>query len=260
MNRMDAHNLAVCLSPNLVGSNPAADVQMCAIPGGPSPFPIQMPTSPHNSNTEGRTTVGMVVKVCIERYFEVFEEVVDRTEAVNSRFDGALNPSDSSGGLSAASADEDDDEDFDDAMLVMPLGPTPNSSAHSSPFASTASRSPPTAWHLKHKRKDSGLSGKSGGQSTVGNGSEGAGSGSVRSKHRKGGGGGRSTVQIERALAGNNGRGSITFRKGAGGTTKRTGGSAGGAGVEAVGVTALGFFAPPVTPQDSRSATNEDKV
>ncbi|KAF5346657.1 hypothetical protein D9758_013222 [Tetrapyrgos nigripes] len=52
-NRMDAHNLAVVLSPNLVtGTNPIRDVQMCLIPrvGGTGPTP-GVPRSPLGSSS-----------------------------------------------------------------------------------------------------------------------------------------------------------------------------------------------------------------
>ncbi|THU99801.1 RhoGAP-domain-containing protein [Dendrothele bispora CBS 962.96] len=102
-NRMDAHNLAVVLTPNLVkGSNPVRDVQMCVIPASTGPttamnlFPRSgsssnpsspLSSSPHTPSTpaaisENRTTLGMVIKLCIQRYYEVFDEFLDRGEIV----------------------------------------------------------------------------------------------------------------------------------------------------------------------------------
>ncbi|KAF8755131.1 Divergent CRAL/TRIO domain [Rhizoctonia solani] len=64
VNRMDAHNLALCISPNLVRSNdPIRDVKI----------------SPRKA---GSTTLGDIVRVCIERYFEIFEDVPDRGDAL----------------------------------------------------------------------------------------------------------------------------------------------------------------------------------
>ncbi|KAK7448517.1 hypothetical protein VKT23_013779 [Stygiomarasmius scandens] len=134
-NRMDAHNLAVVITPNLVkGSNPVRDVQMCVIPAAPGPTVSTLtPPSPNSSNpnsprsttlspasplqasytaspsspsrshlspnvppspstpqtpstpaaiSENRTTLGMVIKLCIQRYYEVFDEVLDRGEVI----------------------------------------------------------------------------------------------------------------------------------------------------------------------------------
>ncbi|KAJ7621909.1 Rho GTPase activation protein [Mycena polygramma] len=76
-NRMDAHNLAVVLCPNLVASktNPARDVMMCSVPGGPAlftraPSDRAAPASNPAALAEGKTTLGTVVKLCIQRYFE----------------------------------------------------------------------------------------------------------------------------------------------------------------------------------------------
>ncbi|EIW81153.1 hypothetical protein CONPUDRAFT_165366 [Coniophora puteana RWD-64-598 SS2] len=104
-NRMDAHNLAVVLTPNLVaGQNPMRDVMMCAVPG-PSLASTSAPTiaaslSPSSSSSsgspatasssptlvgdavEGRNTLGSVVKLCITRYYEIFDEVRDPSEPV----------------------------------------------------------------------------------------------------------------------------------------------------------------------------------
>ncbi|KIK61692.1 hypothetical protein GYMLUDRAFT_243378 [Collybiopsis luxurians FD-317 M1] len=90
-NRMDAHNLSIVLCPNLVsGSNPARDVLMCGVPGGPALFQQQQSSpsrsSPTNSPNkaalvENKTTLGAVIKLCIQRYYEIFDEVVDRSEA-----------------------------------------------------------------------------------------------------------------------------------------------------------------------------------
>ncbi|KAJ3903086.1 hypothetical protein F5879DRAFT_961223 [Lentinula edodes] len=100
-NRMDAHNLSVVLCPNLVsGSSPIRDVQMCAVPGGPALFeqqeqqqqPSSLPSSSSipslsisnkaTASAEGKTTLGAIIKLCIQRYYEVFDEVVDPSEAI----------------------------------------------------------------------------------------------------------------------------------------------------------------------------------
>lgn len=64
---------------------------MCAVPGAPSmsadmkgPDGVGDPTSKKATETNAASagTVGMVVKCCIERYFEIFDEVPDRSEAI----------------------------------------------------------------------------------------------------------------------------------------------------------------------------------
>ncbi|KAI0056573.1 Rho GTPase activation protein [Artomyces pyxidatus] len=255
-NRMDAHNLAIVLCPNLVSSaSPARDIMMCAVPGGPALHPTLTPSnSTSTASQEGRTTLGILIKLCIQRYYEVFDEVEDRSEVLPSsrRFDEEAPSSGSSsphapsvslappkrfsmlskGSSNRDSRGFDDDESIDDAMLVMPLGP---------------GAAPPSAW---------GTPG-----STIG-------TGTFRPRHRTGLSGGGSQSQAARSMhtMGNgNGNGnpygtvnkarstiSIDKGSGAGGTMRRGSISVGrgtrkasGAAVEAVGVTASGFFTPP---------------
>jgi len=87
-NRMTAFNLAMMISPNIVkGSNPLRDVFMCSVP---LPTPMSPGSSAGmsagsaaatfgNGNTEGKTTLGMVIILCIKRYYD---EYVDRSEVV----------------------------------------------------------------------------------------------------------------------------------------------------------------------------------
>src|SRR6266403_1941615 len=77
-NLMNAHNLSIVLCPNLIsGSSPTKDAQMCTRPGGPTLHPGHS-----SAPAPGHTTLGMVVKLCIQRYFEIFDEVQDRSEAL----------------------------------------------------------------------------------------------------------------------------------------------------------------------------------
>ncbi|KAJ4492483.1 hypothetical protein C8R41DRAFT_895728 [Lentinula lateritia] len=177
-NRMDAHNLSVVLCPNLVsGSSPIRDVQMCAVPGGPALFEQQeqqqqqhssLPSSSSipslsisnkaTASAEGKTTLGAIIKLCIQRYYEVFDEVMDPSEAITTLLDMEAEIDTSSriahlnevgthprnlatmscNNISSVHGKEtlvskrnssgfhtnpDDDEDIDDAMLVMPIGP-----------------------------------------------------------------------------------------------------------------------------------------
>ncbi|KAJ7820219.1 hypothetical protein B0H14DRAFT_3111289 [Mycena olivaceomarginata] len=300
-NRMDAHNLAVVLCPNLVGSrthpNPAKDVMMCAVPGAPALFASSPSPSASRSNgnpapsssngksgapAEGKTTLGTVIKLCIERYFEVFDEVHDRSEALPPpRALGASGSSSTSsasslsggggGGVRRHSAqqqpqnDDDarrysvrsDDDDDDDAMLVMPIGmaaqsPTgapPSawgtasaSSSSSSPSAWGASASSPSGSGTYRPRHRSAFG--SGAASTTGHGA----ARSVLSGNANGAGAygssrTRSLVSVEKPGVGTSvgtvGRkGSIAVGRG---TTRKGSGAA----VEAVGITASGFFSAP---------------
>jgi Rho GTPase-activating protein 1 len=89
---MNATNLAMMITPNLLkGSNPVRDIMMSSVPtpttgtgmSAGTAVSTFAPESPDQSGTsEGRATLGMVIAFCIRRYYEVFDEVVDRTEAV----------------------------------------------------------------------------------------------------------------------------------------------------------------------------------
>lgn len=132
-NRMDAFNLAVVISPNLLKSrNPAIDINMCMIPGG---SPQRSASSRPFQVEEDKTTLGQIIQLCIQRYYEVFDDIPDRSEAAGPPSqEGVIDhspsrshfpPSPSSQSLHSYKRDSmiDDDEDIDDAMLVMPLGP-----------------------------------------------------------------------------------------------------------------------------------------
>lgn len=177
-NRMDAHNLAIVLCPNLVsGSTPIRDVQMCAITSAPTLFEARSPPPPVNAAAlaDGKTTLGMVIKLCIQRYYEIFDEVLDRSEAVpahrspfvteagGSRY--ASVPSSVSGSPKLQShrlSHHDDDEELDDTMLVMSVGPTdeqpgsPNGETKQS-GTSPSSPPPPSAWNMTGAANDSSL-------------------------------------------------------------------------------------------------------
>ncbi|KAI5114595.1 hypothetical protein M0805_006873, partial [Coniferiporia weirii] len=135
-NKMDAHNLAIVLAPNLVASgNPLKDVMICAVAGAPDP--LSPGSAPQTSGTgdssraQGRTTLGTVIKLCIHRYFEVFDEIADRSEALSvdpfsiggSEADEALPsnspspnpPASPSGATRRRSLLHDDEDSIDDA-------------------------------------------------------------------------------------------------------------------------------------------------
>ncbi|KAH9949804.1 Rho GTPase activation protein [Amylocystis lapponica] len=243
VNKMDARNLAVVISPNLVsGSNPIRDVMMCAVPSDSAPF-VPSPPFPQQGQGEGRTTLGAVVKLCIHRYYEVFDEVHDRSEPLPQRPFQARPASPSSTSSPRAGRNRDstytDDEDIDDAMLVMPIGPSSSGGHTEAPQPPAVW--PPTAWNVgaqpsangggygyKVRERAAQLERRS---VHTAFGAESAGGvpsawGTVKA---------RSTISIEK---GNPSRkGSISVGRG---TRKGS-----GAGVEAVGITAAGFFAAP---------------
>ena len=93
VNRMDAANLALCFTPNLVaGPNIMRDIQMCSIPGVSSTTMATPTILPSSSSAQqqnktflsqgGRKapmTLGVLIQICIEQYYEIFEEMPDRT-------------------------------------------------------------------------------------------------------------------------------------------------------------------------------------
>ncbi|KAF9013087.1 hypothetical protein BDQ17DRAFT_1396266 [Cyathus striatus] len=222
VNKMDAHNLAVVITPNLVkGSNPARDVMMCAVPGGPvlfAPAPTQSLSSSitsSSSGSEGKTTLGAIVKLCIDRYYEIFDEIRDRSEAILPR----TVPADGGEGRR-----DDESEDIDDTMLVMPLGPTHRSmksiqhGGGSVPVPSWATNG--NTLNANKNRSRSSSSSPSPAHSF---------------SHNNGSAYANNTVAARA-------RRSITIGRSAGGGTVR---KSSGAAVEAHGVTASGFFSPP---------------
>ncbi|KAI6023330.1 Rho GTPase activation protein [Pisolithus marmoratus] len=155
-NRMDARNLAIVICPNLVkGSNPLKDVTICAVPGDSTHEnnfapPVSdasqaasfgSPVS-NGSASEGKTTLGAILVLCIQRYYEIFDEVQDRSEPVRPsprRFSRSVSPPAPSSpsaistfGSKASrplSLSMDDEDSVDDAMLVMPIGPNANTAS-----------------------------------------------------------------------------------------------------------------------------------
>ncbi|EKM50162.1 uncharacterized protein PHACADRAFT_264735 [Phanerochaete carnosa HHB-10118-sp] len=246
-NRMNAFNLALVISPNLLkGKNPMLDISLCQIPDGQSPAPSNRPFP----NSEGKTTLGQVVQLCIERYYEIFDDVRDRAEALpageqdaheviigdSSSRDIALSPSFQSSQSYKRDSMIDDDEDIDDAMLVMPLGPSANARTQQQQAQAPAqyAASPPSAWmpasqampystYKPRQRKQPNV--PSVHTAASGNG------------HATVGRSARSLISIEKAGAGSR-KSSIAIGRG---TTKKSSGS----GVEAMGITASGFFSPP---------------
>ncbi|KAG7445547.1 RhoGAP-domain-containing protein [Guyanagaster necrorhizus] len=240
-NLMDAHNLAVVLTPNLVsGTNPLKDVMMCTVPGGPAVLQSSGESNPAVL-PESKTTLGMVIKLCIERYYEIFDEVRDRTEALPVR-----QPQEDSRGSSGASSllssfkapvhvlqNDDEEDSIDDGMLVMPIGPAHG--YHPNPSIS----GPPSAWNgstfkPRHRSTLSGGSGKV--KSMQGGGGGGGGGGGYEPVTSKA----RSTISIESGNGAVRRKGSISVGRG---TNRKSS----GAGVEAIGITAEGFFTAPVT-------------
>jgi len=240
---MDAHNLAIVFTPNLIkSSNPIRDVQMCTIPS--------FSGSASSSKDSHSPTVGLIIKVCIERYFEIFDEVQDRSEAIPAA------PVDND---EHATPQVSDDDDLDSPMLVMPVRPS------SLPRIVTNSRLPPSAWGSGTNGNDD-LSYKPRQQTRnrrvpsshhdFDNASPVAESFSSGAAIRSVATGGtsapfpsisksRSMISIEK----NSGpmspsgtrRGSIRLGSR---TSKGTIGKSAGAAVEALGITAAGFFAP----------------
>lgn len=234
---MDAHNLSVVICPNLVkGSNPMKDVMICAIPNGPTLHPSAVSSIPTNPADEGKATLGQIIKLCIERYYEVFDEVVDRSEArqlpprlvTQERLPEPPSPSLHSHPSRNRDSIIDDDEDIDDAMLVMPIGPSGGArSGTVRPPNALASKFSP-----KHQESDSIDFAAARSVFTAAPSTHGNGFGTVgRSK---------SMISIEKGSKGTSRKGSISIGRG---TLRKSSAS----GVEAMGITANGFFLPPAT-------------
>ncbi|KAL1710361.1 hypothetical protein EV121DRAFT_193081 [Schizophyllum commune] len=256
-NRMDAHNLAIVLCPNLVSSKaPMRDVMMCSIPNGPSPFDMPSSSSP-NPNTpstpsEGRATLGMVIKLCIQRYYEIFDEVRDRSEAIAPTTDSAVVSSSASTAPASGTfriTDEDEEDSIDDIAVD---GGLPSHGRKHSVQRPMNGHGPPSAFRPRHRTTQSGMSAQSGVSNRSGLSQSGSGA-SLRSAPAPGGrspqhgdfgtvGRARSTISIDHGGFGTIGaggkKGSISVGRG---TTRK----AAGAGVEAIGITAAGFFTPP---------------
>ena len=256
-NFMDAYNLTVVLCPNLVaGSNVLRDVSMCNASEMPLLFAFTNPADEVASD-EGKTTLGAVIKLCIQRYYEVFDEVRDRSEAVpgqtSSRGEGATSSETSSISEIQGRNREgrhDDDEDIDDAMLVMPIGPSRNHDPSSAQNGATSSVDPspsesqPLAYIPRQRPRKSdvrsmhAIAGEN--WKNIGNGTSGHAYASMSKA--------RSLISIDKAgSVGTAGRrGSIAIGRG---TSRKSSGAA----VEALSITAAGFFAspgsvPPVPP------------
>ena len=259
---MDAHNLSIVLCPNFVsGSSPAKDVMMCTLPGGPTLHSV-LSSAPATS-TSGRTTLGMVTKLCIQRYYEIFDEVQDRSEAVppaRSFAEDDVASSDSSSPrasraqlvkprrfstLSRGSSNRDsraldDDESIDDTMLIMPVDAAPGV--------------PPSAWGNPGSVSGSGTFRQ---RPLAGSGSPSPARSMHTLRHAAGTAGhgqtnrAKSTNSIEKAIG--------TIRTSSISVGRGTMRKASGAGVEAVGVTASGFFTPPVPPLPAKGGEDESQ-
>lgn len=235
-NRMDAHNLALVLCPNLVsGPDPIKDVAICAVPGGPT---LYDPTSAgsHSKATQlpvGKTTLGAVIKLCIQRYYEVFDEILDRNEAIPQPWTLRGEPS-SPGGSSVSSGSKqfsgflrDDDDEVDDGMPSHSSGQAQHE-GRTSPTQQVALNAP---YQPRHR---SNLSGARSAH-TAGEDQFGTGNGNLQATAKA-----KSMISIEN---GHNVPG-VRTRRGSISIGRGTGRSS-GAGVEAISITAGGFFTPP---------------
>jgi len=212
---------------------------MCSFPGGPSPLNGQK-----TSSKDTTATLGMVVKLCIQRYYEIFDEVRDVSEAVEPIFKEATQPS------------------IDEVDLLPSMAGPPTSGATSPPHPRSIANSsrPPSAWNktpaagggrtrtrppLSKQMSPPNVINANNDIPSIRSGGSNVSWSMPRSR--------RSILSIEKAAAGQPGTGSITLGKSvptigrAGGqNTPSTGtvSKSAGATVTAVSVTATGFFAP----------------
>ncbi|KAG9227227.1 hypothetical protein CCMSSC00406_0004234 [Pleurotus cornucopiae] len=252
-NFMDAHNLAIVLGPNLLaGSNPIQDVMLCSVPGGPSLG--GSPSTPSTPPIEAKNTLGAILKICIQRYYEVFDEVPDRSEAVpltrSTLKDSSLVPSESSSTSGSPQptnrpqSHNTDDDSLDDGMLVMPIGPSHDFKSQQA--ADGGAGVPPSAWgsptggapapYKVRQRPNKPTAAVRSMHTPGGDSNVASGHGFPNSSSKA-----RSMISIDKGstLGGPGSRmGSISVGRG---TTRKSAGS----GVEAISITAAGFFAAP---------------
>lgn len=134
-NRMDATNLATVLAPNLVRSNdPLRDVAICRVDCmHPRDLRAENPHE-HLSAPAGLTTLGAVLRLCIERAYELFEQVASEPPTL-SRQDLSEDPSGSPGAHASAILADDVARRRARATTFSSLGTvSTSSSAHGSPI------------------------------------------------------------------------------------------------------------------------------
>lgn len=239
------------------------DVVLCSIPSGPSmsstPSTISTPADavPTSSTetSDGGTTLGSIVKLCIQRYYEIFDEVHDRAEAVPPPTRRSPSPplSEGSSNLQLKQARplslRSDDEDIDDAMLVMPIGPSGSGTAITNENlasvwggggngADADADANVLPYQPRRRKFPANEARNRGGGNENGIGVHDESHNGAGHRHRSPT---RSTISIEHlGSAFGSGRGSISIGRG---TLRKASGS----GVEAMGITAGGFFTPPST-------------
>lgn len=253
---------------------------MCTIPDGPG-------------SADGSTTLGLIIKICIAQYFEIFEELADRTVALTSgpSLSSSLPtptvhtlPDAPHSGPPQSNAVDSDDDDVDGSMLVMSIGPSasvssPPPSVWSSPThnrsgvpnsliglghpSTSRSRLVGAETHQRNDSAPTGLSASASYNSAISNASShpndvSPGTGrysSIRAPSTIGGGG---TARLKTV------RSIISIEKAGEGTGVRSSyGSitigkgtrqTSGAGVEAHGITVEGFFSPSSSPKSAESS------
>ncbi len=236
---MDAFNLATTFCPNLLsGSSVIQDMQMCAIVGAPTiSLFSEVPDSVSLGNAKP-STLGLVIKICIEHYFDIFEEHYDRTMGDTMR--PSISQSAELDGLSANSPRTPDKK----SRLSQKSPSTPL-------VSSSLSRGAASIQHEKLNLEHSPISTNSSplnprGVRRFGDSPSVTESFSSISPASPIGStvrlpAGSSVISIEGSPDGRRGSGSIRIGRG----VRKASGA--GAGVEAYGVTAVGSFSPPYT-------------
>ncbi|PPQ68825.1 hypothetical protein CVT25_008873 [Psilocybe cyanescens] len=272
-NKMGATNLAIVISPNLVkSSNPMRDVMMCSVPmpgrtggsGSTSTSAIAANAQLLHGNgngdsspdlAEGKCTLGIIIDLCIRRYYEIFDEIVDRSEAVapwralrSQAVDGASEPM-------YVLGDEDEDDYSYEENPVAPALEQGTSSAGQAAWAHQSTTYTPPQHGTSRKQRSKASNGgsrvvaaqslfNSNGNSDGSVSSPAGWSGGARaSPGHAGNGKARSMVSVDGLGEGPLGSG--TLRKGSISIGRGTTRKGSGAAVEAHGVVAEGFFTPP---------------
>ncbi|KJA26142.1 hypothetical protein HYPSUDRAFT_133611 [Hypholoma sublateritium FD-334 SS-4] len=253
-NRMDATNLAIVICPNLVKSaNPMRDVMMCAVPVSENNIPSQSSPMPSHSRLlqdgGGRTTLGMVISLCIRRYYEIFDEVVDRTEAVVPWH--PLEENGSANSPTQATYVLGDEDDLDDEMSIPT---TVKGASHVPPiYHYTTKRHRSAASHASDVASSQSVYNDNSSSSSLPRTNGGTFRSSTHSRARSLFSAEQSKMSTAITEKGTIAVGRGTMRKGS------------GAAVEAVGVIAEGFFsspsgAPPLPKRPVFSTTTQPEV
>jgi len=270
------------------------DVQMCAIQSGSSVSSSNAVTGSDSVEVIGsqkklhedkdKTTLGTIIKLCIERYWDIFDDTADpvassnhvrtpcrQTQEVSSHhLSPEITPTSGPQSilpthLTVVEGDGEGDEDIDDTMLVMPIEPGPGLGKYRSdapvswakgvqgsrlpriPSATASGLISPLSTRANNIQIPNSISSDSNPPSRSTHSPSVNDTATPYPTYSKA----RSFFSNQGGMSGTNPRrGPISVGKGA---VRKSRGS----GVEAMGITAEGFFAPPSAFPHQENGTND---